>query len=385
MIHLGSTFGNINVIKKEYSKEEVRNKIIDWYQKNGYEVSNEESDINIKIIYQNHSRWFTIYIDIIDGLFPEGLKEISENFCSMLKTDILSVMVYDSDLLALDLEYADNKEAGLFISEPSHIFYEADQEEVTKAISPFKYILNQETDIDKFENIYKEDYVFQEERLIALAKLLGIDSKHIVLRYDDFEYLGDKDYQTIDVSFSIIDKKEKPFSIIKEGLPKLEINTYSYHMVNGSKNISSFLNVGGPSTGLQLFIGGEVIEKSINNQTSSFKFSKVEAFYNKDNKLNTNEYYLKESSFEVYKDVNDRYFLKADFADFKIPDGIVVNPICKKYGKKTQDTMYGYKIVVRFTLLSMDENLEGAVLISATPTENFKQGMASHQITILKE
>jgi len=44
-------------------------------------------------------------------LFPEGLKEISENFCSMLKTDILSVMVYDSDLLALDLEYADNKEA----------------------------------------------------------------------------------------------------------------------------------------------------------------------------------------------------------------------------------------------------------------------------------
>jgi len=74
-----------------------------------------------------------------------------------------------------------------------------------------------------------------------------------------------------------------------------------------------------------------------------------------------------------------------DFADFKIPDGLVVNPICKKYGKKTQDTMYGYKIVVRFTLLSMDENLEGAVFISATPTENFKQGMASHQITILKE
>ena len=35
MIHLGSTFGNINVMKKEYSKEEIRNKIIDWYQKNG--------------------------------------------------------------------------------------------------------------------------------------------------------------------------------------------------------------------------------------------------------------------------------------------------------------------------------------------------------------
>jgi len=69
---------------------------------------------------------------------------------------------------------------------------------------------------------------------------------------------------------------------------------------------------------------------------------------------------------------------EVDFADFNIPDGIVVNPTCKKYGKKTQDTIYGYKIVVRFTLLAMDENLEGAVFISAVPTENFKEGMASH-------
>ena len=273
----------------------------------------------IKILYNPNSKWISLYTDAIDTTTIREIKKISSFYYQLFSTDIIASHVFDSDTLIMSLY---SKKKDLYVSDKDSVNLEifSYNPNTTKGtVTKWKHLIDNQYNEEDLEKIWEEDYVFAEEKLVEIAKLLGIDETLInkgLVYFQDINKNKLDNYEIIELGFS---SKFKPYEIIyNTGLPRF-VEDGSYKTINISRqrgNHVSFRNFGGKSKGFVLEITGV--------DTNLIKFESAIIFQGKLVRLPD---YHRPDEINVHiveMNVDSKNKIIADFSDYYISPGITV-------------------------------------------------------------
>lgn len=372
---MGATFGNIQILNEEkLDKDIIIERIIKGFKDLDYEVCKDNhSDLNLKILYNPLSKWICLYNEVLDAITIRDLKKQTLLYKDMFNTDVIASHVYDGDVLMMSLNGSKKD------------FYISDSEETYKdiigynpktskgSIKKWIHLLEEQYQEQDLKDIWGKNFIFAEEKLANIGKILGFSEVPSKYGYSSFEFIPKDelcDYEVINISFV---NQMKPYKIIyKEGLPALSWKS-SAAIFNINDEIHlEVQNKGGKSKGFDVILFGDVINKTLFSYGNvkittncSIDYDDVDIIGNQP---------LKDGKFEDGTKV-----LLAAFNDLEIPQGIDVeyyDEIQQKLGishRKIQEEIMDYRQKTNFTFrfnAYAKEKATGQVQIIVVPHEN---------------
>lgn len=208
--------------------------------------SEEEADIMLSVFTMSDSPWITVCSDLIDGDFEElGAK--ARRLSETLQTQTLALACLDSDYFCMNLIDAANG-ADLWAANGRMTGGKAPRR---SSLAPWKRYVS---DIEAFKRTMRGKYVFAEECLDGLEQLLSLP----VLQG---EAGGDELPEDAEIHrfYYVLNRQEN-----KKVPPRFNYNLPSCHYVyfEGNKeNVIGFLNQGGKSKGVGVWLSGPCIWK----------------------------------------------------------------------------------------------------------------------------
>ncbi len=246
---MGSTFSNISIRKNSVlNLAAVSECVSAMLLDRGFRPSAEESaDISFAVFSLPSSQWFTV---CENGMLFDDLNEqldIANLLSTKLNSDTLRISCFDSDYIYLNLLNPQKKldawasvgsSAGLGIRRRT-------------GLSAWRATVS---DIPKFEQALKKQYIFAEEVLGEVSAELELP---FAQSYSVFEDLSETipECEIKYLHFSM------PVSHASTELPVLQHHTYSLGSCTaGHPTIVTCINKGGAGKGIEIFILGESIE-----------------------------------------------------------------------------------------------------------------------------
>jgi hypothetical protein len=255
---MGATFGNIHIYNHlNLSKEVLIDKLIEGLKGFDYELSSQNpADLNMKLIYNPSGKWVCIYDDEIESIEMNDLKRIGNFYHKLFMADVVASQVFDSDVLFM---YMKGKKTDLYVSNPyenEELSESHDYLLSKRSIGKWKHLLENQYQEDDLLQVWKKDYVFAEEKLVEIGKLIGFDELLATNGYSYFEDIKDEipnNYETISLSF--IDKSKRFRITYKDGLPILKRYGWANFVeIEDKCSDFSFINDGGKTRGLVIEI-----------------------------------------------------------------------------------------------------------------------------------
>ena len=194
---MGYTFYNYHISLKDLSSDEIMSSIDEYMKKRGYVKSKADEDAEISIKACKSDKWFS-YAVPGDGADSETFSEIGDKLYKYLCSDGkigLSVECVDSDFAVLQLHSQNHEQASIAIGE----MYDKSMRENGK-LDEWQEIISEP---ERFLEIVNDEYVFVEDRLDDMGKLLGMNEGQILLLEN-----SEEDYKYIQLNYKI-KKQEK--------------------------------------------------------------------------------------------------------------------------------------------------------------------------------
>lgn len=329
---MGSTFSNISVYKAtpDYSKEYVRERLINLMQQRGYALVDNDvtSDISFVIRDNPLSRWISLYSDAFDGDHDE-LNIYGTSISTLLESPVLCVSCIDSDFLLLQL--TDASKDLVAYSNIGHLY-----DDIPIPRASYSKWDSYSVAIPRkgsFKEICKQNYEFAEDALVPLGKFLGFQPQDINFMYDELEY----DSSLEKIGFKISAEKTEA-----EHVELVDIQIMNYNLFPPFIDKPSTVqctNGGGTSKGLYvLFVGDYVKDERIT-------FSSVElVHYDYKNKKKRNEMITIQLDLKKIQLEDGSYAYLADCPEFEIPEKVSSG----LQGKKLYDEKNAKSFFVRF-------------------------------------
>jgi len=260
---MGWSFSSISILKDSISETQLEKHIIQFMRKNGFfsAVGSSETDGSpetglttgidrtIRIISNPSSKWITILDEEMTGV---QLDKLSASFSKKFKTYVLSLTNVDSDFMEI-LLYNQTKSDTAFIGIP----YDIEDEDTIVRGNPaaWKAIAK---DPESLISRFTENYVFSEDILFSLESETGISRKDILQLPPSTE-----EVQQPSVTLLLHFAAGNVFDpYITHGPTILEAFGSESPNIQSETRVS-FINRGGVSTGLDIWILGPSIEKKI--------------------------------------------------------------------------------------------------------------------------
>jgi hypothetical protein len=373
---MGATFGNIHFINQHnLSKEVLIDQLIEGFKVLDYELSSQNpADLNMKVIYNPSTKWVCIYEDEIESIEMDNLKRIGNFYQKLFMTDVIISQVFDSDTLFM---YLKGKKTDLYVCDPyenDEISDRHDYQMSKSSIGKWKHLLVNKYQEDDLLLVWEKDYVFSEDKLAEIGKLIGFDEILAKNGYSYFEDIKDQipnNYETISLSFF---NRDKRFRITyKEGLPILKRYGWANFVeIEDKYSHFSFINDGGKTRGLVIEIASidtELINFESVNISQREKTQYLDGSYGFES-INVHTARLNK--------VDDKR-CKAIFDDLDIAPGVNVEYLKdnkKKNGKsrkKNQFEVMDYENTCKYHLIIKENTshlVTSSIVLTITPLEN---------------
>lgn len=304
--------------------------------------SMEEADGAFALVYDEDSRWISVYSDLLFYDECGSFAETAEPISAELDTDVLCISCFDSDYICLNLINKKAKtDAWLGVGSASGLGIKR-----RTGLSAWKDRVN---DFSVFREYAKKKYDFAEDFLGDIASCIGIPEQKSTASYEYLEESG------------LADKAEYIYFKLPEGqknreLPKLEQHVYSLMPCFLEKpSTVEAINTGGASKGLSVFFIGSYVEHDeISFSDACFvrwknKLTEAEPFELQKVQLKDGQwaYYYHAPGFRIPEKVDDR-----------LPNG------------KREDAEHEQSIIVRFVPHGNPRKILD-ISVVLVPDENF--------------
>ena len=312
-----------NCILVPASKTRLKSVIQSQMKTRGFRVNNSKPEFSFTISPSGKG-WHTVQCELFVGDdFPDYASALSE----ALGTPALSLSCFDSDFIWLQLH-----KSGTFGEACIGTPYDDEPPSPSKA-----FWLDFVHDFDRFSEILSCEFVFAEETLIPLGRLIGFDG----------EALLSPNAASLSIGFSSIKPVEKPY--VEDGCPRFALHGNLFGQNNPyqrNKNSAiTFLNLGGPGTGMTIIAESPDLDRedvSLENASISHGVVNPDGSYH----CNGN---LASFNFSRYKLDDGSIQWRAVLPDFRIPKGLNTNWTGSTWNK-TSMVESSCSIVFRYVL-----------------------------------
>ena len=244
---MGWTFSNVSILKDSIREAELRKLVVQHMKKQGLTPvkTAHDAEKSVRIVNNPASKWITIHEDDTDGSLQD---QLAAALTKKFHTQVLSLMNMDSDFMQIDLYFGAKKDTVL-VGTP----YDMDD-----AASPiprgdpmaWKAIAK---DPEALVAQFAKEYTFSEEVIPALQAQIGIC-------LDDLLNTPPADPGTSADLLLYFAAKDGSDPYITDGPTVLAVSS-RYELKINTEAHASFINTGGSSTGLGIWILGPCVEK----------------------------------------------------------------------------------------------------------------------------
>jgi len=310
---MGWSFSSISIMKDSISETQLEKHIIHFMRKIGFfpAAGSPETgqttgiDRTFRIISNPSSKWITI---LNEEMTNKQQDKLSASFSKKFKTYVLSLTNVDSDFMEI-LLYNQTKSDTPFIGIP----YDIEDEDTVVRGNPaaWKAIAK---DPESLISRFAENYVFSEDILFSLESETGISRKDILQIPPSTEEVQQPSVALLlhFAAGNVFDPYITDSPTILEAFGSESPNIQSETRV-------SFINRGGVSTGLDIWILGPSVEKKI------ISIDEIELICRKDPRKETcgedNIHNVTGKTCLVNSSYGENA-IYAHFPDFVIPEGI---------------------------------------------------------------
>lgn len=356
---MGCSFSSISILKNDITQDQIEKHIVQFMHKNGFfptvgspgTVLTTGNDRAIRIISSTSSKWITILDEEIPGKQQDKL---SDSFSRKFKTYVLSLTNVDSDFMEIHL-YNQTESDKAFVGFP---YYMEEEDAITRGNpEAWKAIAK---DPESLISQFSENHVFSEEILFSLESETGISRKDI-LQIPCSTEDGQQPSVTLLMHFAsgiVIDPYITDAPTILESFGNVLPNMQSETRV-------PFINRGGISTGLDIWIVGPSIEKKI------ISIDEIELIC----RTNPRKETVDDDNFRKVTGktclVNSSYgenAIYAHFPDYVIPEGI--KPVTGVNSLKYMSIEFRHLIEVKFIPRGPDTEDIPEIHVIAHPLSN---------------
>lgn len=246
---MGSTFSNISIRKDPcLTAEMVTESLSAILLDRGFIRSAKDSaDISFAVFSLPSSQWFTVCENgMLFDDFNEQL-DIANLLSAKLNSDVLRISCFDSDYIYLNLLNPQKKlDAWASVGRSTGLGIRR-----RTGVSAWKALVS---DVSKFKQALKKQYVFAEEVLEEVSAELELPQTQ---SFSEFDYLTDT-LPSCDITYLYF---SMPASHSSTEPPTLEHYTYGLMpCTSGRPTVVSCINKGGAGKGIEIFILGKSIE-----------------------------------------------------------------------------------------------------------------------------
>lgn len=246
---MGSTFSNISIRKNSFLTQEiVAESLSTILMDRGFIRSAKDSaDISFAVFSLPSSQWFTVCENgMLFDDFNEQL-DIANLLSAKLNSDVLRISCFDSDYIYLNLLNPQKKlDAWASVGNSTGLGIRR-----RTGVSAWKALVS---DVSKFKQALKKQYVFAEEVLEEVSAELELPHTQ---SFSEFDYLADT-LPSCDITYLYF---SMPASHSSTEPPTLEHYTYGLMpCTSGRPTVVSCINKGGAGKGIEIFILGKSIE-----------------------------------------------------------------------------------------------------------------------------
>ena len=331
-------------------------------KKDGYAITDSET-FDFEVLIESPSS-MPPYISL-PAMNNALMQSYASDFAQSTGRAVLSIQVYDSDTFFLVL----CSSVGA-IAFKCHIS-DGSIQEIAGCEQSFE-LLQQPIDYDALISTLRKEYIFEEDRandILTLLKCSLTEEKQKCLR------------------FIKTNSEERGYEIVREGLPQFECYSHGGNIYYREDFISSFLNIGGPSTGLAISLTGELIDCLHPNDLTN---SIVTAQYYTEpisslSVLSTAKEYSQEGTFSIRELPDRSKALYAEFPSFRVPNGMKIDA-SKKHTRVPPYEKYllQYKITISCWLDIETSMTDTPLELHVSPFENWASGQTSCKIRFIK-
>lgn len=241
---MGATFTNVHIKKTDtLRREAIEDLLCLMLEKKGFKrtADIEAADETVILCEANGSGWITVSSGFFEPM-PSG--EMLLSISKWLNTDVMSIACFDSDCLNLNLvNIADGTDAWVNVGRFEYEERESNYPEWDGKVS----------DLERFIEVTREDYVFAEDVLYHIEELMGLPCVQSGL-FADHPPKSDENVTVTLLGFSAAaaESTEPPKLLIywQNGMPAIP----------GRREMFCISNKGGASKGLGIVFVGDYIE-----------------------------------------------------------------------------------------------------------------------------
>ncbi len=374
---MGSSYTIWHVDVSDLSEKTMVSMVETLLQKEGYAPC-EDSTPECKTIFLLHkpgTRWMTLWDQDTSTLSIKDLKKRTQQLSKHFQTTAIASMVYASDVTAMYVHSASLNRQDLVVLDPGQGYAaEIGYNPRTCAGKPSIWRAVLGCDAHALRGLWDQEETFAEEKLSKIHKLLGLDDpSNSILICEQQPAVAPLGYTLTKRTFKLPHKKETA-KLQHLGPPIIDWKSGTLYVVWNEQTVFSFLNRGGPETGLYFFLESPLFE------THDFLFSEVTIMRRKIFRGNINRFHPEDylcQKAHLQKEVSTdckSVRMVARFDDFPIPEGLPAHLESSLSPQKAMDAWYEREILVYVTIYG-DEQLQSdisAFLVPIHTTEEAK-------------
>lgn len=345
---MGAFFANLQIKRPDSDYEQKTiDIIVQYYKEQGYKIVDNEKDADKSIIIAREKTdlWYSIYDEDFD-LNLQKANNPAPLLADLLKTEILSILVSDSDYL--DISLHDKDKSTYSINNMN------DNMEFTfTGLNKWNTILLNNNTIENIVEIFNNKNILVEEYLDQLAPLIGLSPLYCKLGYEYYQQLAPD--KGLKLHFA---KKEKELQV-KPEQPNLIFSAYvtQYNLKIWEFHPVSFMisNKGALSGGMTIIMVGDAIEYEM------IDISKMQI------KIGGNGSTTEVSCKKTHS-TDNRKIIVAELNNIVIPEGSILssNASTKEY-KKYIEKMYQSAITLNMEIEGIKQG-EASFSVFAIPS-----------------
>lgn len=354
---MGAFFTNIQLRTSDIDKSDITDKVVEYIIKLNEEAGftkiddEEQADKSVIISPSDDLTWISIYDEDTEDQNLKKLNKVASSLSKEFKTNALSVLVNDSDTIYVGL--INNGTLKDTVSNRSK------KPDFSKSKPPvWSDILANNYSFDDIKRAWQNKSVFVEDFLGQFAKLIDIDSSHLLTGY---EYTNEGNL-TKEIKLNFVQKDKIPTEL---GLTKFRMlaGVGIIDVKSGEKQTSEWIvtNQGNASKGFDIIVAGECITNEL-----LIPESVTVSLFRYKNERNT--HFL-----ETLSTTGERIFY-AKIEDFEIPKGYQPKyPMTPKESKRYGMIQYECGIKFNITFIG-DKKGTGGLTIFFSPLVNRQEG-----------
>lgn len=367
---MGMSFSTIQIQNRNHlDSVQFEKKLANHMKKRGFvPTTSDNSQLSYTFILSENKDWITLVSDTSHEDMTDA-----QALAKAMKTVCIVTSVHDSDFAAFHCYNTIGKAADFISLGFCEEETECNNERKPPNVKFWQSLLLEGRTFDELQEMWGEEYIFQEEVFAKVAPLLGMDARNICM-----DFIHNESNNAITVYY----KNEEPL-FFTEGVTKLHTYVCS-GILSGEPNYFAFINVGGISKGLAIVVLGECFKNGevkigdeIKVERHKYPIEDYNGYKSRGfgNDGNEDELEIFTSQWEEYNIPDGRSGFIAYFNDFEFFHGLnLEHPSLK--GRKRQDLTDFHGIIVwhSATIVSGDKH---KLYAFAIPINNWEAGQTS--------